>query len=323
MSPLGILRRQDWFGLLLVVVVAILAIGAIKPAFLSSYNIQVLLATAATGTMVALSQAVIIAIGQMNLSIGAVGGLAAIAFAGSMEVWGLPWPLAAGLGLTIGLGAGLLNGWLVARSGISAFIITLATLYIFNGITLGITEAQPFYGVAEPVKWFGDATLVGPLPLLALPTLAVAVAMGVLLARLRIGRHILAAGGNPHAAELGGVDVGGAIIWAHALSGLIAAIAGMMVVARLQIGQPTIGGDWLITSFAAPVIGGALLQGGHVSVTGTVLGVVVIAIITQGLVLFGVDPFAVQIALGLLILWAVGIDRFRSWRQARSLEARA
>jgi ribose transport system permease protein len=221
------------------------------------------------------------------------------------------------------LGSGLLNGWLVARTGISAFVITLATLYIFTGLTMGITEAQPFYGVAGPVKWFGDATLIGPLPMLALPTIAAAVAMGYLLTRLRIGRHILAAGGNPHAAELGGVDVNGAVVWAHAISGVLAAVAGMMVVARLQIGQPTIGGDWLITSFAAPVIGGALLQGGHISVTGTVLGVVVIAIITQALVLFGVDPFAVQIALGFLILWAVGIDRVRAWRQTRVTGARA
>jgi ribose transport system permease protein len=317
------IHKQDWFGLLLVVIAGSVAIAAIKPAFLSGYNIQVLLATVAIGTMVALSQAIIIAIGQMNLSIGAIGGLAAIAFAGAMEVWGLAWPLAASLGLAIGLGSGLLNGWLVARTGISAFVITLATLYIFTGLTMGITEAQPFYGVAGPVKWFGDATLIGPLPMLALPTIAAAVAMGYLLTRLRIGRHILAAGGNPHAAELGGVDVNGAVVWAHAISGVLAAVAGMMVVARLQIGQPTIGGDWLITSFAAPVIGGALLQGGHISVTGTVLGVVVIAIITQALVLFGVDPFAVQIALGFLILWAVGIDRVRAWRQTRITGARA
>jgi ribose transport system permease protein len=95
------------------------------------------------------------------------------------------------------------------------------------------------------------------------------------------------------------------------MSGLLAAVAGLMVVARLQIGQPTIGDDWLILSFAAPVIGGALLQGGHVSVPGTFLGVVIVAMITQALVLFQIDPFIVQIVLGTLILWAVGINRLR------------
>ncbi len=312
------LFKQDWFGLLAVVVVACAVITVLKPAFLSSYNLQILLASIAINAMIVFSQAIIIAIGQMNLSIGAIGGLAAISFAGAMEVWGLPVPLAAALGLAIGLGAGLLNGWLVAASGISAFIITLATLYIFNGITLGITEAQPFYGIAESVKTFGDAILIGPVPIIAVPTLVVIAGMIWMLTRMRIGRHILAVGGNAHAAELGGVSVQRTIIWAHAISGVLAALAGMIVVARLQIGQPTIGNDWLITSFAAPVIGGALLQGGHLSVIGTLLGVVIIAIITQGLVLFGVDPFAMQIALGGLILWAVAIDRTRSWRAERN-----
>lgn len=312
------LLRQDWMGLLAVVVVAIVAITLVKPAFLSSFNIQVLLATIALNALVAYSQAIIIAIGQMNLSIGAIGGLAAISFAGAMEVWGVPVPLAIVLGLAVGLGAGLFNGYLVATSGISAFIITLATLYLFTGITMGITKAQPFYGVPESVKAFGNAVLVGPVPLIAVPTILITAGMIWLMTRVRIGRHILAVGGNPHAAELGGVDVSFAVLWAHALSGLLAAMAGMVAVARLQIGQPTIGSDWLITSFAAPVIGGALLAGGHISVTGTLLGAVIIAIITQALVLFGIDPFAVQIVLGLLILAAVGIDRTRSWRAERT-----
>lgn len=312
------LLRQDWSGLLAVVVVACAVITVLKPAFLSSYNVQILLASIAINAMIVFSQAIIIAIGQMNLSIGAIGGLAAVCFAGTMEVWGLPVPLAIALGLAIGLAAGLLNGWLVAVSGISAFIITLATLYIFNGITLGITKAQPFYGIPDSVKSFGDAILIGPIPVIAVPTLLVIIGMIWMLTRMRIGRHILAVGGNAHAAELGGVSAQKTVIWAHAISGVLAASAGMIVVARLQIGQPTIGNDWLITSFAAPVIGGALLQGGHVSVIGTLLGVVIIAIITQSLVLFGVDPFAMQIALGGLILWAVAIDRTRSWRAERN-----
>ena len=109
------------------------------------------------------------------------------------------------------------------------------------------------------------------------------------------------------------------VIWAHAISGLLAAAAGMMLVARLQLGHPTIGDDWLISSFAAPVIGGAVLSGGHVSIPGTFFGVVIIAIITQALVLFAIDPFVVQIVLGALILWAVGINRWREVRVAKLL----
>ena len=123
-------------------------------------------------------------------------------------------------------------------------------------------------------------------------------------------------GGNAHAAELSGISVPRVVIWAHALSGLLAAMAGIMLVARLQLGQPTIGDDWLILSFAAPIIGGAVLTGGHVSVAGTCCGVVIVAIITQALVLFNIDPFVVQIVLGALILWAVGINRCREVRVA-------
>ena len=109
------------------------------------------------------------------------------------------------------------------------------------------------------------------------------------------------------------------VVAAHAISGLLAALAGIMLVARLQIGQPTIGDDWLILSFAAPVIGGAVLSGGHVSVVGTLLGVVIVAIITQALVLFNIDPFLVQVVLGVLILWAVGINRLREMRLRKAV----
>ena len=309
----------DWFGPLAVVVLASIVIGWIEPSFLSAFNIEVLLSAITVNLVIALAQMIIIALGQMNLSVGAIGGLVAISFAGMMQVWGLPVPLALVLALGIGLTGGLINGFIVARSGISAFIITLASLSFFKGLNLGITEAQPFYGVPDAVKAFGNTNMAGPIPWLVLPAAIAGLAIWYLLARLRIGRQILAVGGNPHAAELSGISIFQTIVWAHGLSGLLAALAGVMVVARLQIGQPSIGDDWLILSFAAPVIGGAVLAGGHVSVAGTALGVAVVAIITQSLVLFHIDPFVVQIVLGLLILWAVGINRWREFRVERRL----
>jgi ribose transport system permease protein len=215
--------------------------------------------------------------------------------------------------------AGMAGGYVIARTGITAFIITLAGLQIFKGINLGITEAQPFYGVPQSVKDFGNTAMLGPIPWLVLPMIIFTLAIWYLFARLRIGRHILAIGGNRSAAELSGIDLNRTVIWAHGISGLLAAAAGMMLVARLQLGHPTIGDDWLISSFAAPVIGGAVLAGGHVSVPGTFFGVVIIAIITQALVLFAIDPFVVQIVLGGLILWAVGINRLREARVAKAL----
>jgi ribose transport system permease protein len=307
------LLANDWAGLLLLVLLGGALLAAAQPAFLSSFNLYVLLVSFSLTALVAMSQMVIIAIGQMNLSVGAIGGLAAIAFAGGMESWGLP-PLAALLlALALGLGCGLLNGWLVRLTGISAFVITLATLYIFKGAVIGISQAQPFYCLAEGVKWLGNARL-GPLPALLLAPAVVLPLMALLMNRAVIGRQMLAYGGNPSAAELSGIDTGRVVVAAHAVSGLLAALAGVLVAARLQAGQPSIGDDWLIISFAAPVLGGAVLTGGHVSVAGTALGVLVVSLINNALVLFGIDPFLVQLLLGALILAAVGLNRLREVR---------
>ncbi len=320
MRALSRLGRADWFGPALVTVLAVAIFGALRPAFLSPLNIQVLLLAVAINALVAYSQMIIIAIGQMNLSVGAIGGLAAISFAGMMEVWGLPPPLAALLALLIGLAAGVFNGLFIAATGISAFVITLASLSLFKGINLGVTKAQPFYKVPAIVKAAGATTFLGPLPWLIIPTALVAVGLWYMLNRQPIGRFILAVGGNRNAAELSGIRVRFVVVVAHALSGLIAALAGLLLVARLQIGQPTIGDDWLILSFAAPIIGGAALSGGHVGVAATTLGVVIVAIITQALVSFNIDPFLVQVVLGVLILWAVGINRLREVRLAGTMK---
>lgn len=308
---------NDWIGPGLVSLISVVAISLAQPAFLSSFNIFVLMSAISVNMVIALGQLVIIGLGQMNLALGSIGGLVAISFVGVIERYGVPVPLALAFALGIGIAAGMSSGYIIARTMISAFIITLAGLQIFKGINLGITEAQPFYGVPEAVKTFGQASVIGPLPWLMVPMMICAFAMWYVFNRMRIGRHILAMGSNPHAAELSGIDPKATIIWAHAISGLLAAIAGLMLVARLQIGQPTIGDDWLISSFAAPVIGGAVLTGGRVSVAGTFFGVVIIAIITQGLVMFNIDPFVVQIVLGALILWAVAVNRLREVRIAR------
>jgi ribose transport system permease protein len=321
-SPAARMFDNDWAGPGLVSLIAIAGISLFQPSFLSPFNIFVLLSAIAVNMVIALGQLVIIALGQMNLALGSFGGLVAICFVAVMELYGVPPAAAVLIGLLIGTFAGMASGYVIARTGISAFIITLAGLQIFKGINLGITEAQPFYGVPESVKAFGSQSIMGPIPWLVVPAIIASAGIWYLLNRLRVGRYILAIGGNPHAAELSGIDHRATVVWAHALSGLLAATGGMMLVAKLQIGQPTIGDDWLISSFAAPVIGGAVLAGGHVSVAGTFFGVVIIAIITQALVLFNIDPFIVQVVLGALILWAVGINRWREMRVAK-LQKRA
>lgn len=310
--------ESDWFGPAAICVLAVICIGTLNSGFLTPLALNALLLAVALNGVIVLSQMVVIAIGQMNLSVGAIGGFAAISFAGLMEVFQISPVPAAAIAILIGILAGLFNGWLIATTGISAFVITLASLSLFKGINLGITSAQPFYAVPESVKSFGSDSMLVIVPLLVVPTIVVGVAMWLLLTRIPLGRNILAVGANPSSVVLSGVSLKWTVISAHVISGALAALAGIMAVARLQIGQPTIGDDWLLLSFAAPVIGGAVLAGGHVSVGATLWGVALVAIITQALVLFQIDPYLVQAVLGALILWAVGINRLRETRARRS-----
>jgi ribose transport system permease protein len=321
MTRLGALLRADWLGLLLLVVLGGGALGLARPAFLTAYSLDVILVSFCLTAVYALGQGVIIAIGHMNLALGAIGCLVAIAFGGAMQVWHFPVWLATIFGLGIGTACGFANGWLTWRSGLTSFIITLATLSIFKGVALGITEAQPFYAIPASVKAFGSVRW-GPLPAMLLVSVPIVIATGVFLSRMIPGRQMLAYGGNPNAAELSGISRARVVMLAHTLSGTLAAVAGMLTVARLQNATPSIGDEWLIASFAAPVIGGAVLTGGRLSVVGTCLGVLVVALIGQALVLLAVDPFYVQVLLGLLILGAVGLNRLREVRLGTAPEVR-
>ncbi len=313
------LISQDWFPLLLVTLVGVLLLAIISISFLSAYNLFVMLRILSVTSLVALSQMVVIAIGQMNLAVGAIGGLVAILFGGMLEVYGLPIGLAAAVGLLLGLAAGVLSGALIAYTRISGFIITLALLFVFTGLNYGITQSIPFYKMPQALKDWYDSYL-GPIPsILFIPVLAAGGVAG-LLHYTRPGRHMLAMGGNPAAAELAGISLSRTTIFAHTLSGGLAALAGMVAVARLGTAEPSIGADWLLASFAAPVIGGAALTGGYVSVTGTMIAVVIIVLLTNGLLLARTNPFYVQFFLGALILATVLFNRWRSSVNAASPE---
>lgn len=304
-------RSAEWAGLAGAIVIGSLVLAVLAPAFLTPFNIYVLLRSVCVSLIVAYAQMSTLAVGQMNLSIGGLGGMVAILFGGMMAAFGLPLWLAVPAALLIGLAAGLANGLLITRSGINGFIVTLATGSVFLGTNLGLTQSQPFYDLPQALQDFGTGR-IGAFPYLLVAPLIVTPILAVFLFRVPLGRRLLAVGGNSHAATLSGISADAMIVVAHALSGLLAGIAAVLAVAQLGSAQPLIGSDWLLLSFAAPIIGGAVLGGGYVSVTGTVLAVLVIGLIQNGLVLAKVDPYWVQFLLGALILAAVGLNRWRA-----------
>ncbi|WP_316979424.1 ABC transporter permease [Shumkonia mesophila] len=305
------LIHAEWMPLLGITVFFIVALSLIAPAFLTEYNLFVMLRILSVTGIFAMSQMIVIAVGQMNLAVGAIGGLVAILFGGMMEVYGIPVPLAALAGMAVGIATGWLNGAIIAYSGINGFVVTLAMLSIYTGLNYGITESIPFYHMPQALLDWYDGK-VGPIPnIVAIPIVS-AIMVSLFFSRTRPGRYILATGGNPAAAALSGISIQGSVILAHTVSGALAAFAGMVAVARLGTAEPTIGVDWLLPSFAAPVIGGAILSGGHVSVMGTMIAVVLIVLLENGLLLARTDPYYVQFFLGMLILAAVVFNRWRT-----------
>jgi ribose transport system permease protein len=305
--------RVQWSGLAVVCLAALAGLALVSPNFVSEYNIFVLLRSVCVSLLVAYSQMVMLGVGQMNLSIGALGGLVAVIVGGLMDAWGVPTLPAIAIALAAGGAAGIVNGWLTVKTGINGFIVTLATGSAFAGINLGITKAIPFYNLPADFVAFGNGRL-GALPNLLIVPLIVSVLLAIFFSRTVTGRHLLAVGGNSHAAELSGLSPGKAIMVAHGLSGLLAAAAGILAVAQLGSAQPSIGADWLIISFAAPIIGGASLNGGSISITGTLLAVALIGLIQNAMVLLQVDPYWVTFLLGALILGAVWLNRYRAVR---------
>lgn len=310
---LSLLVRLQWSGILVGIVAGGIALAVSSPAFLTEFNWFVLLRSVCVSLLVAYSQMVMLGVGQMNLSVGALGGLVAVVAGGLMDAMGVPTLPAILVGLAAGGAAGFLNGWLTVRTGINGFIVTLATASAFAGINLGITKSIPFYNLPADFVAFGNGRF-GLFPMLLIVPLIVTVLIAIFFARTRPGRYMLAVGGNSHAAQLSGVSVDRTVISAHVLSGLLAAAAGILAMAQLGSAQPTIGADWLVISFAAPIIGGASLAGGSISIIGTLLAVLLIGLIQNAMVLVKVDPYWVQFLLGALILAAVWLNRFRAVR---------
>lgn len=309
------------FGLAALIIVFLIAFGAMASGFLSPFNLFTLGRTTAINIMIGLAMMVVIVTGGLNLAVGAIGVSAAMACGYLIETAGLPWPLAILGGLALGAGLGFVNGWTVVRTGLHSFIITLATMSIFFGVMIFLTRAESFRGLPPAFAAFGKMKLLGYVSPLLLVTLAVALGLVYLYRFTALGREMLASGAKPEVAEMSGIPVGRMVILCHVLSGAIAAVAALMLVARNGAAIPSMAGqlgqDWLLPAFLGPVLGGTLLTGGKVSVVGTCLGAFLVTMLTSGLLLLQLGEFWIQSFLGLLLLVAVLMDKARRSYLAR------
>lgn len=312
------LARRVWHGFVrwdLASVAAALAVifvvlSTAVPAFHSAYNLRSLSFTVAVTGVVALAQLAVLSVGQFNLALTAMGAMVGLAAGWLMQIAGLPWELAAILGILFGCLSGAVQGLVIVRTGINPFIVSLALAAAYFGAMLGLSRGTSYNQLPPAFVALGRLSLFG-VPVLLLISLAVAIAVALLFQRTVSGRWLLATGANPRTAMMSGVATNRMIVTAHVLSGGLAAVAAIMLVARLGSAQPSLGSEWLLPSFAAPVLGGTLLTGGRVLVAGTYLGALLLAVIANGLVLFGVSAYWYQTLLGIVLLTALALERGR------------
>jgi ribose transport system permease protein len=295
----------------LAVIVAVFA--SLSDVFLTERNLINILQQSSLNACIAIGMTLVIISGGIDLSVGPTAALTAVVSATAL-VAGYPILTVLMLALLIGAVCGLINGSLIAYCGLQPFIVTLGTLSLFRALALIYTGGNPILGVPAEFRALFGSTL-GILPVPVLIVTAIGAIAWIVLARTPLGEYILAVGGNEEAARVSGVPIARTKIAAYVISGVLAALASLILIARLGAAEPTLGNLWELEAIAAAAIGGASLSGGKGSIIGTILGAVVLGAMRNGLTLLNVQAFYQLLATGIIIILAMLIDRLTRGRE--------
>ncbi|MEJ6785575.1 ABC transporter permease [Aminobacter sp. Piv2-1] len=326
-------RFATWYGhrglaigLLPIVAIALFVLlSIVEPKFLRAGNLINVLRNASFLMLVATGQMLVLIIGGFDLAVGAVVAFASVAAALSMAALLIVMPdspllviaLGGAAGIVAGAAVGLMNGLVTALMKVNPFMVTLGTLSIASGLALYLTQGVPIYGMPELfTRDFAKWHFLN-LPAIIYFTAFVLIVMWWLMNWTRYGRYVYAIGSNPHAARVSGVPVNLIVISTYTACGAFAALAGVLLTARVGSGEATLGGNMMMESIAAAVIGGVSLRGGVGRVEMVALGSLFLALVNNGLNLMRIDSKLQAIVVGVVLILAVGIDRLQSRRARR------
>ncbi len=300
-----------FFGLLLLVIF----LSATSNVFFTGSNLSNVARQATVNAFLAIGLLLTIITAGIDLSVGSILALAMCSMAILAIKWGVNPFLAMLLCLIVGLLVGWVNGILLTKLRLPhPFISTLGTMNIARGLALIITGASPISGFdragAPQILVLGAGSL-GPIPVAFIAVVIVYFLFHILLSNTSFGRHIYAVGGNTSAARLSGINVSKTLVIVYSLSGLMAGLAALMLAGRTNSGFPTAGAGYELDAIAAVIIGGASFSGGSGTIVGTAIGVLLIAVLRNGLVLLNVPTEWQIVAIGLVIIGAVSIDVLR------------
>lgn len=314
-------------GALVILLLLLVVFWLASPNFLTSRNLLNILRQFSVIGILAVGQTLVIVTAGIDLSVASTAALAGSLMAVSFAHWGLAAPVAILLGLAAGLVVGAFNGFVITRWRVPDIIATLGTFSAVRGVALLITGGLPVptfelvvqdRDLPDIVSFLGAET-IGPIPLIAVSAAVVAFIGGWILNRTKLGRSALAVGGNREAAHASGISIRRTKMWVYLLSALFSSVAGMLLAGRLSSANALMGEGMELQSIAAVVVGGTALFGGEGSVGGTVIGVLIIGVLSNGLNILGVSEFWQRVSNGLIIVLVVALDQWR--RRAARREA--
>lgn len=299
-------------GLCALILALVAVFSLLSPSFFSIGTAQTIFRAVASVGIISVGMSLLLITGKFDLSVGSVAALGAVT-AGQLMTAGVPVALSVLGGLVASAAVGMLNAWLTLWVNIPVLIVTLATLYIARGVALVITNGQAITTLPLALTDFGKAEIAG-LPWPVWIFLFLVVIGHIVLRYTLFGRAAFASGGNAVAARIAGIRVRRVQTISFVVVSVLSGLAGILIMARIEVGQPSIGDGYELSVLAACVVGGVSLFGGRGSIIGAFLGVIFVQVVAVGMVLTKVDPTLQQVGIGAALLVAITVDVVRSRR---------
>lgn len=295
------------YGLFIVFGIICLLISLITPQFLTISNWTIIITQVSINALLAFGVTFVIITGGIDLSLGSIVAVTGVTSAMLAHPNSYPVLLPISMGLLAGLLMGAFNGFIITKSKIAPFIVTLGTMTIGRGLALILSDGRPVSNLSDSFNFLGSGTILG-IPVLILIFILVFALCSVILNKTVLGRYIYAVGGNEQAARASGINVDRVKLAVYSISGVLAGLAGILLASRITTGQPNAGAGFELDAIAAVVIGGTSTSGGKGSMAGTLIGVLLIGVINNGLDLLNVTSYYQQVVMGIIIIGAVVLD---------------
>lgn len=311
MTTMGHVSWRRWlrqYGLVGVIAGVCLVIVLVEPSFLTARNAWILARQISINAVLAVGVTCVLLSGGVDLSLGSVVALAGVAAAHCAHPNSFPLVVPLAVGVGVGMLCGGVNGWMVTWGRVTPFVVTLGMMAVARGLALVLSGGRPVSNLSPSFTWLGSGAVLG-VPVAVLILVAAAAAVDAVLRHTRAGRHLYATGGNELAARVAGIRVQRVKAGAYVFCGGMAGLAGVLLAARITTGQPNAGIAYELDAIAAAVIGGTSLSGGIGGVRGTLLGALLIGVLSSGLDALNVSSYYQQIVKGAMIVGAVWLDQ--------------